>query len=100
MDTLAANIDRWDTGSWSRYDLFPHRVMNIASFAYHTFHVNLLKATHALSPRPELQAAATRFEGYADSDVLCARAFARKALFRFAQPRSPRLAAALPWATS
>ena len=99
VDTLAASIHCWDTGYWSRYDLFPHRVMNIASFAYHSFHVTLLLATHRLSPRSELAAAAARFERYADSDVLCARAFARKALFRFAKPRSPRLAAALPWAS-
>ena len=23
---LAANLERWDTGFWSRYDLYPHRV--------------------------------------------------------------------------
>jgi hypothetical protein len=98
VDALADNIRRWDTGSWSRYDLFPHPVMNVASFAYHTFHITLLQATHLLSPRPELQSAAARFEQYADSDLLCARAFARKALFRMAKPRSRRLATVLPWA--
>ena len=63
MDTLARNIDRWDTGSWSRYDLFPHRVVNVASSSYHVLHINQLRAMQLVCPREELEAAATRFEG-------------------------------------
>ena len=35
VTTLARNLHRWDTGQWSRYDLFPHPVPNVASPAYH-----------------------------------------------------------------
>jgi len=98
VDALAANIERWDTGSWSRYDLYPHRVTNVASKAYHELHVAQLEAMHELAPRAELGAAAERFAGYAASPARRAGAFARKALFRIAEPRSARLARLLPWA--
>ena len=97
VDTLAANIHRWDTGCWSLYDLFPHRIANVASPGYHAFHVTQLEATHLLAPRPEIQAAAERFARYAESDVLRARAFVQKAMFRIVEPRSERVASALPW---
>ncbi|MEA2375009.1 MAG: heparosan-N-sulfate-glucuronate 5-epimerase [Thermoleophilaceae bacterium] len=99
VDALAASIHRWDTGSWSRYDLFPHRVPNVASAAYHGLHVVQLEAMVGLAPRPELRAAAERFAAYADSRLCHARAFARKALFRVAVPRSRRAADLLPWAS-
>jgi hypothetical protein len=98
VDALAAAIGRWDTGRWSRYDLFPHRVTNVASRAYHELHVTQLEAMQELAPRPELGAAAERFAAYAASIPRHVEAFARKALFRVAEPRSPRAARALPWA--
>ena len=64
VDTLAQNVGRWDTGSWSRYDLFPRRVDNVASSAYHLLHINQLLAMQLIAPSPELAAAAARFEGY------------------------------------
>ena len=98
VGALAASIDRWDTGAWSRYDLYPHRVTNIASPAYHELHVIQLEATHEMAPRPELAAAAERFAAYSASPVRRAAAFARKALFRAAVPRGERAARLLPWA--
>jgi hypothetical protein len=98
VDALAGSINRWDTGRWSRYDLFPHRVANVASPAYHSLHVSQLEAMDELAPRPELRAAAERFAEYASSPAKRTGAFARKALFRIAEPRSARLARLLPWA--
>jgi heparosan-N-sulfate-glucuronate 5-epimerase len=98
VDALAASIGRWDTGGWSRYDLHPHRVVNVSSRAYHELHVAQLEAMHALAPRSELSAAADRFASYAASPVRRSAALGRKALFRIAEPRSARLARLLPWA--
>jgi heparosan-N-sulfate-glucuronate 5-epimerase len=97
VDTLAGSIHRWDTGSWSRYDLFPHRVPNVASPAYHGLHVTQLRAMDALAPRPELRSAADRFADYASSPAKRTAAFARKALFRVVVPRSARAVRLLPW---
>ena len=49
-ETLAQNLDRWDTGRWSRYDLFPHPVANPASSFYHDLHVKQLRAMALLHP--------------------------------------------------
>jgi heparosan-N-sulfate-glucuronate 5-epimerase len=97
VDALAASIHRWDTGSWSRYDLYPHRVPNVASRAYHELHVAQLGAMDELAPRPELRDAAARFAAYDASRARRAEALARKVLFRIAEPRSARVARLLPW---
>ena len=97
VDTLAANIGRWDTGYWSRYDLFPHPVLNPASSFYHALHVSQLEAMQLIAPRPELGAARDRFAAYAASPWAARRAFARKALYRLAVPRNKLLAHRLPW---
>lgn len=97
VETLAANLQRWDTGWWSRYDLFPHRFPNIASPAYHELHVIQLTALDRLAPKPELRATIERWRRYGASRLNRARAFAAKAAFRAFVPRSPALARRLPW---
>lgn len=97
VDTLARNIHRWDTGYWSRYDLYPHPVKNVASPWYHTLHVNQLRALNALAPRPELDHARIRFEEYARSPVKRSRALVRKVAFRLLVPKNPDVARKLPW---
>ena len=86
-ETLAANLDRYDTGYWSRYDLYPHRVVNVASPAYHELHIDQLRATARLSGDPAFERRAERWEGYAASRAGAARAFAHKVIFRLAVPR-------------
>jgi heparosan-N-sulfate-glucuronate 5-epimerase len=97
VETLAAMIDRYDTGYWSLYDLFPHPVTNVASPAYHRLHTEQLKAMAQLTGRSEFASAASRFEGYLQRRVNRTRAMARKVLFRTLIPRNPRLAGRLPW---
>jgi heparosan-N-sulfate-glucuronate 5-epimerase len=97
VNTLAQNVGRWDTGSWSRYDLFPHRVDNVSSSAYHVLHINQLLAMQLIAPRPELAAAAERFEAYRRSRLNRMRAFGRKALFRVLVPRNRLLAHRTPF---
>jgi heparosan-N-sulfate-glucuronate 5-epimerase len=92
VETLARSIDRWDSGWWSLYDLYPHRFANPASFAYHELHIAQLLAMHRIAPRPQLMEAADRFAGYETSAVKRARAFATKAAFRVAVPRRRRAA--------
>jgi heparosan-N-sulfate-glucuronate 5-epimerase len=87
-DMLAANLHRWDTGYWSRYDLFPHPVLNVASSFYHALHTSQLEAMNVIAPRREFADTAQRFAGYAESRLSRNRAFARKVLFRLAVPRN------------
>jgi hypothetical protein len=98
LDTLVRNIDRWDLGYWSRYDLYPHPgFVNVASSSYHALHINQLQALDRIAPRPELASAAARFERYAESPINRRRAFVHKGLFRLVVPRNHILARRLPW---
>jgi heparosan-N-sulfate-glucuronate 5-epimerase len=98
LEVLAAGIDRWDTGFWSRYDLYPHPVPNIASSSYHVLHLSQLRAMRRLEARPELDRAITSFQAYLASPKDRAEAFARKVLFRVVVPRNRLLANRFPWA--
>jgi heparosan-N-sulfate-glucuronate 5-epimerase len=98
VNTLAANIRRWDLGYWSLYDLYPHPgVSNVASASYHALHVNQLRVLNALAPRPELAHAAERFERYRSRRPDSLRALAHKVAFRIVVPRNPLIADRLPW---
>ena len=101
VDALARNIDRWDTGYWSLYDLFPQPlVRNVASSAYHALHVTQLRGMQLIAPRAELAEAADRFEAYRAQRRNAARAFAVKSAFRILIPRNRLLAHRLPWGSS
>jgi heparosan-N-sulfate-glucuronate 5-epimerase len=88
LDVLAACIDRWDLGYWTRYDLYPHRRVNVASPAYHELHIDQLAAMNTLVPRPALREAEMRWRGYLERPSARARAFAGKVAFRISVPRT------------
>ena len=97
VDALVSNLHLYDTGYWSRYDIYPHPIANPASPAYHALHVKQLQVLSQLAPRPELEQAARRFEGYRASRVRRVRALTQKIAFRLLVPRNPLLAHRLPW---
>ena len=77
---LLCMLDRFDTGYWTRYDLFPGNERPAAPF-YHRLHIGLVRAL-----RNELRAAglpgsmmmdttASRWESYWDSTLCRSRAF-------------------------
>lgn len=96
VDTLAANLWRWDTGRWSLYDLFPHPAPNIASSAYHMLHTTQLRAMQLIAPRPEFASTADRFERYSASRLNRNLAFAAKVAFRLVVPRNSLMAQRMP----
>jgi peptidoglycan/xylan/chitin deacetylase (PgdA/CDA1 family) len=100
LDVLASNIERWDCGYWSLYDLFPHPIPNVASAAYHALHTTQLRAMQVISPRPEIERTIGNFERYSRSRSSVARAFGVKGTFRMIVPRNRILAHRLPWSES
>jgi heparosan-N-sulfate-glucuronate 5-epimerase len=95
--TAARSLHRWDTGFWSRYDLFPHPLPNLASSAYHLLHISQLEALQLLEPSDGVERTLDRFRRYRDSAVSPRLAFAGKAAFRLLVPRDIRIARRLPW---
>lgn len=96
-ETLAANLDRWDTGYWSRYDLFPHPIPNVASGSYHHLHITQLRAMSMISPEAAFGRVAERFSAYSERRSNRVRATAAKVAFRLMVPRNRLLARRLPW---
>ncbi|MBW8059332.1 MAG: polysaccharide deacetylase family protein [Solirubrobacterales bacterium] len=94
---LAENLHRWDTGRWSRYDLFPHPVPNTASPAYHLLHIRQLEVLEKLSDHPAIGVTRSRFEDYRRSKACRRKAIAQKVAFRLLVPRNATLAHRLPW---
>lgn len=85
---LADNLERWDTGYWSRYDLYPHRFVNVAAPWYHRLHILQLDVIGRMSGRPEFGAIRDRWTAYARSRWNLRRALAQKAIFRLAVPKA------------
>jgi heparosan-N-sulfate-glucuronate 5-epimerase len=85
--TFATNVHRWDLGYWSRYDLFPHRLVNVASSSYHHLHASQLESLARLSSNPEFPAFRDRLRAYEKSALSRGRALARKAAFRMVVSR-------------
>jgi heparosan-N-sulfate-glucuronate 5-epimerase len=92
VETLAANLSRWDTGRWSRYDLLPRPIANVATLGYHRLHIAQLRALELLTPGAGLAEVADRFERYAESRGRRVEALARKLAFRMVvrRPLRPR----------
>ncbi|HZT15002.1 MAG TPA: D-glucuronyl C5-epimerase family protein [Gaiellaceae bacterium] len=83
----AQSLHRWDLGYWSRYDLYPHPLVNVASSSYHHLHISQLDALARLSPLPQFPAMRERFRAYERSRRCRGRAFAGKVRFRLAVSR-------------
>jgi len=72
---------------WSRYDLFPHPLPNVASPSYHLLHVGHLRALHDLAPRAVFASTADEWEQSGRDARSRAVAVARKGAFRILRPR-------------
>jgi hypothetical protein len=84
---LAAWLPRYDTWGWSRYDLFPHPIVHVASPFYHRLHIEMLRATDELAPGHGFEEMAARWERSAARPVAQAAAVGRKVAFRVVRPR-------------
>jgi hypothetical protein len=89
---LARRLPLYDARPrWSRYDLFPHRIVQVASPFYQRLHVEQLRALARL--RPEHAAyteSADRWEYGLQSPLAVSCGVARKVAFRLLVPRTRR----------
>lgn len=92
---LAARLHLYELDSgWTRYDLYPHPVTNVASPFYHQLHIAQLAATaelarfRGLDPVADLLGeAATRWQAAFDRRSTRYAAVVRKVGFRLVRPR-------------
>jgi hypothetical protein len=72
---------------WSRYDLYPHALVNVASPMYQRLHVGHLEALARLVPDPVFSGIAAEWRSAARRPPARTLALARKIAFRLVFPR-------------
>lgn len=77
---LRQYIAKYDTGWWTRYSLFPHRIADLAKPFYHRLHVTQAEIMHKLTGVQEFREASDRWRAY-DTAVRRAAATAHKTAF-------------------
>lgn len=85
---LSVNLPQYDTGFWSRYDLFPKK--RLASPDYHKIHIQLLTSLALISGVPVFQETALRWQDYAESPACRVRWAASKIWEKWRLARSRR----------
>ena len=80
--TLVKNLQRYDTGEWSLYELPSAGPSMPASAYYHRLHVTQLRVMHRLTGHSIFGEFATRWNAYLQDPRLRCRAFVRKAWFK------------------
>jgi hypothetical protein len=82
VDTLDANLSRYDLGFWSLYEQSGTRLPMVASPFYHRLHIVQLRVMHMLTGRCVFADYAERWEGYSRSRARRMRALCYKSLFK------------------
>ena len=80
--TLGKNLDRYDLGFWSRYELSGTRLPMIASPFYHRLHVTQLRVMHKMTGEDVFAHYAEKWEKYARSASKRTRALCYKGAFK------------------
>jgi heparosan-N-sulfate-glucuronate 5-epimerase len=88
VECLRRRIALYDVGWWTRYSLYPHRVVDLAKPIYHRFHVTQVELLARLTDYREFDAAAERWRLYDRTDNRV-RALAQKALFVATRANGP-----------
>lgn len=88
LAALAPRLPAYEfVGGWSRYDLYPHPLPNVASPFYHALHVAQLEAMSRLHPDPRFDQTAERWRRAAAAPWVRVPAVAAKVAFRLVRPR-------------
>jgi hypothetical protein len=80
LEALRLMIPEYDTGWWTRYSLYPHRLTDLAKPFYHRLHVDQMDVLHRLTGVEEFAQASRRWRSY-DTAIRRTAAVAQKALF-------------------
>ncbi len=82
VETLRKNLDRYDLGFWSLYELSGTRLPMVASPFYHQLHVTQLRLMHRLTGDDVFSQYAERWAAYARSRTKRTRALCYKGAFK------------------
>jgi len=81
--TLENCLNKYDTGYWSKYDLYSN---NLASYMYHTLHIVQLNVLYDITGNKILENYADIWSKYQNSYINCIRALFLKVLQKLFKP--------------
>ncbi|WP_324039530.1 D-glucuronyl C5-epimerase family protein [Aeromonas dhakensis] len=81
---LSQNLHLWDTGSWSRYDIWDKHY-NIASLFYHDLHIKQLYILHQITGINEFDVFRRKWEAYRKNPFTRILSLFRKVIFRISK---------------
>ncbi len=84
IDTLINNLERYDCGFWSLYDLSDKIMKNLASPFYHKLHIVQLNIMYRLTGNEIFQQYSKRWEHYLNNKLYRWLAFFKKTIFKVA----------------
>lgn len=79
--SIEKNIDRWDVGYWSRYDLY-EKHFNISSYFYHSLHIKQLKVLYNMTGVEKFKVYYEKWEKNRKSKFCRIKSLFNKVLFR------------------
>lgn len=82
VETLKANLQRYDTGYWSLYEQSGTRLPMLSSSFYHSLHIVQLQVMHLFTGDAIFKEYADRWESYRGRSFNRHRALAQKAVFK------------------
>jgi hypothetical protein len=80
--TLERNLERYDTGLWSLYELSGNALPMVASRFYHALHVVQLEVLERMTGRPAFGERARRWRAYAEKRLNRGVSLAQKCAFK------------------
>jgi len=83
LETLKKNLEKFDIGYWSLYDLSQTKIKNLASPFYHKLHIVQLEVLYRLSKIEIFKEFSQRWKRYLDFKFNRNRAYFNKAIFKF-----------------
>lgn len=81
VQSLKENLNKWDLGYWSRYDLWDEH-FNIASYFYHDLHVKQLKILYILTEEKSFKQYYKKWEKNKNNKFVSLYSLIKKILFR------------------
>lgn len=82
---LSSSLHLWDTGRWSRYDLW-EKHFNIASLFYHDLHIKQLNILYELTNIDEFKVYSKKWRKYRNNPIIRMLSLIEKIKFRLVKP--------------
>ncbi len=82
VQTLENNLDNYDIGHWSLYELSNLKIKMRASLFYHKLHITQLKVLYKMTGKNNFKEKSLKWNQYLENKIYVLRAFIMKVIFK------------------